>query len=117
MAVTDVDATVIFKVQLTKNRLFGNVASSRSGERFAIMEDTLRGIQSEPLDMYPFASADQIVVYSIPDRRAIYSVKVEGRSPWTPWKGHLNLFALSPEGTLLAVICDDILRVYSLPKA
>jgi hypothetical protein len=117
MAVTDVDANVIFKVQLTKNRLFGNVASSRTGERFAVMEDTLRGIQSAPLDMYPFASADQIVVYSIPDHRAIYSVKVEGRSPWTPWKGHLNLFALSPEGTLLALICDDILRVYSLPKA
>jgi hypothetical protein len=115
MAVVKVGGTSVFQTQLAKKESFGPLATSIGGQRFAVMENRERGLQSTSLDMYPFASNDRIVVYSIPDRRAIFVVKVKGRSPWTPWHGPVNQFALSPDGTLLAVVCDDILSVYRLP--
>jgi hypothetical protein len=117
MSVVTVGANTVFQAELANNELFGKLATSTGSERFAVMENRLRGLRSEPLDMYPFPANERVVVYSIPDRRAIYSVKVKGTSPWTPWYGHLNQFALSSEGTLLAVVCDEVLRVYRLPKA
>jgi hypothetical protein len=63
-----------------------------------------RGLTIEELDMYAFPSAERIVVYSIPDRRVIYALKVKGGSPWPPYESHVNQFALSPTGDLLAVV-------------
>jgi hypothetical protein len=116
IAVVTVGANLVFQTQLAaKNESFGTLATSSGGERFAVMENRQRGLRSEPLDMYPFAANDRIVVVSIPAHRAIFAVKVEGTSPWTPWNGHLNQFSLSSGGTLLAVVCDDTLRVYRVP--
>jgi len=115
MAVATVDGALLFRVVLPKNRSFGGDQGSSGGERFAVIVNRQRGLTSPGLDMYAFPSNDRVVVYSIPDRRAIYAVKVKGTSPWAPWEPHVNQLALSPDGTLLAVVSDEILKVYRLP--
>ncbi len=115
MLVAKADGTLLFQVRLPERRSFGTVATSSGGERFAVIENRSRGLRSELLDMYPFASNDRVVVYSISDRRDIYAVRVRGTSPWTPWDFHTNQLALSPDGVLLAVISDGRLKVYRLP--
>jgi hypothetical protein len=115
MAVAKIDGTDLFQVALAKNRSFGEVVTSVGGERFAVVENRERGLTIEPLDMYAFPSAERVVVYSIPDRRAIYALKVKGASPWPPYESHVNQFALSPGGNLLAVVSDGVLKVYRLP--
>jgi hypothetical protein len=117
MAVVGVDGKVLFQVGLPQKRSFGRLVRSSGGERFAIIENRLRGLTNETLDMYAFPSNDRIVVYSIPDRRAIYAVKVKGTSPWVPWAIHGNQMALSSDGVLLAVVSDGVLKVYRLPDA
>jgi hypothetical protein len=117
MAAIDVDGQVLFQVRLPKKRSFGRPVRSTGGERFAIMENRQRGVTNEALDMYAFASNDRVVVFSILDRCAIFAVGVKGRSPWPPWEEHRNYMALSPDGALLAVVTDGLLRVYRLPES
>jgi hypothetical protein len=98
-------------------------AFSKGGERFAVILERLRGPRNEALDMN-FPSDDRVVVYSIPQRGAIFSVKVMGVSPWAalaPWAtlvpSHLvgNRIALSPDGQFLGIVSDEGVRVYALP--
>jgi hypothetical protein len=117
MAVTTVEDEMLFQVRSPQKYLFEWPVVSAGGGRFAVIEDRIRGLRSEPLDMYPFQSNDRAVVYSIADRRSIYAVKLEGTSPWTPWDWHENQLALSPDGTHLAVLTDGLLRVYRLPSS
>jgi hypothetical protein len=94
-------------------------AISNGGERFAVILDRLRGPRNEKLDM-SFPSEDRVVVYSIPQRGAIFSVKVKGVSPWsifTPSHLGWNRVALSPDGQLLGIVSDEGPRVYALPPA
>jgi hypothetical protein len=114
-AVGTVDGAQLFRVELPKKRSVEGMVTSSGGERFAVIEDRERGLTSEPLDMGAFPSNDRAVVYSIPDRHAIYSVKVKGTSPWPPWEIHTNRLALSADGALLAVIDGANLKVYRLP--
>ncbi len=116
MAVVSVDGTVLFQRKLPEKHTFGTLVTSSRGGRFAIIENRQRGLTNEPLDMYAFPSNDRAVVYSIPDRRPIYAVKLNGTSPWSPWDPHVNQLALSPDGTLLAVVSSLTLKVYRLPK-
>jgi outer membrane protein assembly factor BamB len=117
VAVTTTDGKILFKVSAPDRDIALSFATSLGGARFAGIEGKLRGLRSEPLDMYPFVAQDRVVVYSIPDRRAIYAVNVKGTSPWAPWAPHFNHVALSPEGALLTIVSDDVLRVYRLPPA
>jgi hypothetical protein len=115
IVVAKIAGTDLFQVALPKNKSFGNFVASAGGERFAVIENRKRGLTVEVLDMYAFPSAERIVVYSIPDRRAIYALKVKGASPWPSYESHVNQFALSPDGTLLASVSDGVLKVYRLP--
>jgi hypothetical protein len=115
LAVATVQGAVLFTVGLPKGRFVVSAIPS-GGDRFAAIEDRMRGLRSEPLDMYPFQSDDRVVVYSISGRRAIYALKLEGTSPWTPWAIHANDVAISPDGNLLAVVSDGVLKVYGLPN-
>jgi hypothetical protein len=115
IAAVSVDGTILFRVKLAKNESFDKPTTSSGGDRFAVMENKQRGLTSAPLDMYAFPSNDRIVVFSMVDRRPIFAVRVEGNSPWTPWNGHVNRLALSPDGNLLAVVSNGILKVYRLP--
>ena len=114
--VTTVSGEVLFQIALPKGHYLLSPVNSASGERFAVIEGQLRGLRSEPLDMYPFESHDRALVYSIKGRRAIFSLKLKGTSPWTPWNIHEDVLAISPDGTSLAVLSDSLLTIYTLPK-
>lgn len=93
-------------------------AISTQRTRFSVILDRFRGLRSDGLDMYPFLSEDRAVVYSIPQPRVIFSVRVKGRSPWPflalshpIW----NKSTLSPDGQLLGIVSDEGVRVYGLP--
>jgi hypothetical protein len=96
---------------------WSTAATSTGGERFAVILDRMRGLREEGLDMYPFPSDDRVIVYSIPQRSAIFSVKVKGGSPWPHWSSDpvWNRIALSPSGLLLAISSNEGVRVYALP--
>jgi hypothetical protein len=116
ITVATVHGSVVFRVTPAKKHLFSTAKSSAAGETFAVVEGQLRGLHSEPLDMYPFYSDDRAVVYSIKARSAIFSVKLKGTSPWTPWDIHDNALAVSPDGMSLAVLSDGLLKLYPLSK-
>lgn len=124
LAITQKDATtvttvrggVLFQIKSPKDRfLFAPIASAE-GERFAVIEYQFRGLRSEPFDMYPFQTDDRVLVYGIKDRRAIFSLKLNGTSPWTPWDTHVNSVALPPSGVTIAILSDTLLTVYALPE-
>jgi hypothetical protein len=114
--VATVSGEELFQITLPKGHYLLPPVTSAGGERFAVIEGQLRGLTSEPPDMYPFPSHDRALVYSIKDRRAIFSLKLKGTSPWTPWNIHDDVLAFSPDGTSLAVLSDSLLTVYTLPK-
>ena len=117
MSLVKVDGTELFHFDFPRGRSFEGTVTSTDGGRFAIIEDRRRGITSQPLDMYALLSNDRAVVYSIADRREIYSVKLKGSSPWPPWATHNNRLALSADGRLLAIVDGASLEVYRLPDA
>jgi hypothetical protein len=114
--VATVSGDVQFQITVQKEHYLLLPVTSAGEQRFAVIEGRLRGLRSEPLDMYPFGSNDRALVYSIKDRRAIFSLKLKGTSPWTPWNIHEHFLAVSPDGTSLAIFSDSLLTVYPLPK-
>jgi hypothetical protein len=114
--VATVHGSVLFQFSPPKKHFFSKAETSVGGETFAVREGQLRGLQSEPLDMYPFYSDDRVLVYSIKARSAIFSVKLKGTSPWAPWDIHDNVLAVSPDGMSLAVLSDELLKIYPLSK-
>jgi hypothetical protein len=111
-----VDGTVLFQIAPPEKHFLLLPATSAGGSRFALVEDRFRGLKSEPLDMYPFGANDRASVYDIKDRQRIFSLKLKGTSPWTPWDVHDTYLALSPNGTHLAVLSDGVLKIYRLPS-
>lgn len=118
IVVETVGGTELFRQAVPKAGLFFYLwprsAISTGGGRFAVILDRSRGLRSEPLDMYPFPADDRVVVYSLLQRSAVFSVKVKGTSPWYPnftW----NKIALSPDGLLLGIVSNVGVRVYALP--
>ncbi len=107
---------VLFQIKSPKGHLLFTRIPSAGGERFVAIECQFRGLRSAPLDMYPFLADDRVLVYSIKDRRAIFSLKLNGTSPWTPWNTHVNSVALPPNGASLAVLSDTLLTVYTLSE-
>jgi hypothetical protein len=114
LQVATVDGAVIFRADLKKNERFTQIVNSRGGRRFAVIESRFRGVTNEALDMYAFLATERATVYSIPDRTAIYSVNLKGDSPWFPFIAHKNDIALSPDGSLLAVLSDGILQIFQI---
>jgi hypothetical protein len=115
MAVVTVEGKLLFQMNLPHKWVFGAPVTSSGGKRFALLEEKLRGATIEELDMYAFFSADHVVVYSLPDQKAVYTRKVQGTSPWAPGVEHRNQLALSSDGSLLAVFDHGMLQVYQLP--
>jgi len=116
--VVSVNGSVLFRIDLPDKLFVGARVTSIGGETFALREMRLRGLRNENLDMYPFASDDTLVVYSVATRMAIYSIKLKGLSPWPTWAPHdyTNQLALSPTGRLIAVVNDGILKIYQIPE-
>jgi hypothetical protein len=97
---------------LPRNFLVERIATSTGGERFAYIETQWRG--SRALDMSSDFD-DHVVVYDLAQKKAIYTRKVQGGSPWIPPFEYRNLIALSTDGTLLAILHNGIIQVYQLP--
>jgi hypothetical protein len=120
MTIQKTDGTILFQVNLPKNRSYGPLAFEGSGasvvgERFAVMENRIRGIESSILDLGKFPSNERILVYDISERQAVFALEVKGLSPWIMLPQHTNQFALSQGGNLVAVVSDGVLRIYKLP--
>lgn len=114
--IVTVRGELLSEVKLREGHYLLKPQPSAAGEVFAVMEERSRGLRSAPLDMYPFGADDRALVYSVKDRRAIFSLKLKGTSPWTPWNIHEHFLAVSPDGTSLAMLSDSLLTVYTLPK-
>lgn len=115
LAATTVEGEVLFQLKSPHKYVFGTPVVSAGGRRFAVIVDRFRGIRNPQLDMYPFLSNERATVYSVADGHPIYTVKLQGTSPWTPWTPHINRLALSPDGAHLAVLADELLKFYELP--
>ena len=122
LVVLTIGGTEMFSSTVPETGLFlsswATSATSARGGRFAVILDRSRGLRIDTLDMYPFQSDDRVIVYSIPQRGPIFSVKVKGASPWpTLTSSHpiWNRIALSPDGKLLGITSDEGVRVYVLP--
>ena len=93
------------------------LATSRGGERFALVLQRIKGFENELIDM-TYRADGHVIVYSVPHRSAIFIVKVKGELPW--WVGGTshaawNRIALSPDGLLLGIVSNKGVRVYALP--
>jgi len=112
ITVVTLEGVMLFRVNLPKKFSFARIATSTGGKWFAYVEAELRG--SRGLDMSSDFD-DHIVVYDLDQRKAIYTRKVKGGSPWVPPFEHRNRFALSSDGTMLAILDNGIIDVYQLP--
>ncbi len=79
-----------------------------SGQRFAVAITTLKG-GSEILDLPSHAERTSVIVYDLASRSRIIEVEVEPL-PETTFD-----YALSTDGTLLAVLADGVITVYGIP--
>jgi hypothetical protein len=110
MAAVNLDGTILFQVKLEKNQSFDRPVASNGGERFTVIESQLTGVNIEFLDLYKVPRPDRVVVYSVPERKAVYSLKENGT-----WESPPS--ALSPDGALLAVVVRGVLTVHKLPPS
>ncbi|MFQ5663141.1 MAG: hypothetical protein ACE5HL_04860 [Terriglobia bacterium] len=112
VVVVSSDAQVLLTDRLGwRERVSKSVYPSRDGRRFAVLVEKMRGITIELLDMYSYPVPHRLVVYDIPSRRAIYSLKTKLLS-----KPGLHI-ALSPDGSLLAILANGVVEVYQLPQS
>jgi hypothetical protein len=112
MAVVTLEGAILFNVNLPKKFSFAQMATSTGGQRFAYIEAEERG--SRALDMSSDFD-DHVVVYDLGQKKAVYTRKLNGGSPWIPPFEHRNRIALSADGTLLAILVEGIIEIYQLP--
>jgi hypothetical protein len=112
MAVVTLEGATLFNVNLPKKFSFAQIATSTGGQRFAYIEAEERG--SRALDMSSTFD-DHVVVYDLGQKKAIYTRKLNGGSPWIPPFERTNRIALSADGTLLAILVGGIIKIYQLP--
>ena len=115
LALVTTEGNLLFHADLEEKHSIGETAISSGSQRLAVVKMRMRGVTNEVLDMYAFPSDDEVTVYSLLERKAIYARKVKGTSPWPPFTEHHNRLAISSDGALLAIFDDGILSVYNLP--
>jgi hypothetical protein len=107
---------LLLQARLPENGRFGPAARASANGRFATAEQRMRGVTSDFWDLSAFPADDRVVVFDLVRRQAIFAVKVDGNSPWPPFHQHKNRIALSQNGDLLAILSDEVLNIYPLPK-
>lgn len=90
-------------------------ATARDSDLFAVVFARMRGLTVPGLDMYAFPSDEGIAVYDVRTAKRTFTVRVRGSSPWPPWRFVSSRCALSPNGTVLAVLSNSSLSFYRLP--
>ncbi len=87
------------------------VVFSSGGQRFALALAKIKGANTT-LDIGGHLSLDRIMVYDVPNRRWIYTLDAKAQRIKS-----VSGMALSPDGSLLALINQDgILEVYRVPE-
>jgi hypothetical protein len=84
--------------------------TSADGQRFAIRVWTVKG-SNALLDIGGHAVLRRVTVFDVPSRRWIYTLDAKQQKIKT-----ISGLALSPDGSLLAIMTDGIVRVYPLPE-
>lgn len=108
------EGSLAFRMELPQRHYVGAIATSVEGDRFAFLDIQMHG--SEALDMQ-FPSDNRVAVYSLRRKTVIYTRKVKGIMwTWLPLVERRCTFALSPDGSLLAIVDDGMLAVYQLPE-
>jgi hypothetical protein len=100
---------------LPKGRCWGSITTTRSGQYFGILEERIRGLTNEVLDMYAYPSPNQFVVYRMTDLKEVFRLKVEGVSPWPSLlsrRGLVQDYAVSPDGGIVVVMTNGVVRSY-----
>jgi len=111
--VATIEGKTLVTMSQPNGRELGSLVTSREDQYFGVVEERLRGLTIEPLDMYAFPSPEQFVVYSLSDMNERFRVKVEGLSPWSP-KRLVQRYAISPDGAFVAVMSNSIIRTYAV---
>lgn len=117
------DGRLQFAQQLgyKENDRLGPIAVSADGHRFAILLYRLEG-EIDFADYHirsPHTTLQSILVYDIPSRHWLFGLEANKKmSRYEPAPGgffELPEYALSPDGSLMAILADDSVQVYRLP--
>jgi len=113
-SIQTIEGKILSMMKLPEGRCWGRIiTTSPRGQYFGVSEQRFRGIKNETLDMYPFLSPEQFVVYRLPDVEKVFRVRVEGISPWFP-KQLVQEYALSPDGARVGVMSNGVIRAYAV---
>ncbi len=101
---------VLFEEEFPEREWFTYLPSSGDGRRFALAIERGKG-GSRPLDIHPHYSLSRLSVFDLPSRRWVYKLEAK-----THGIKSISGLALSPDGSLLALINQDgVLELYRLP--
>lgn len=105
------DGTIAFITKFKEDEELGrSLSTSANGRRFAVQQYVNKG-GSALLDISSHSVFRRIVVFDVPTRQWIYNLEAKSQNIRT-----LPAFALSPDGSLMAILTDGVVRVYSLPQ-
>jgi hypothetical protein len=105
------DGTVIFVEETdSKSCWWGRASPSIGGERFAVPACSLEGAVGG-LDVEGGAVLKTIFLYDRPFNKRTYTLEVHG-----PKIVNLSLMALSPDGSLLAVLNNESVETFQMPR-
>jgi hypothetical protein len=115
LVVRTIDGKPLMTDDLPKKHKFYPLTAkdARDSTIFAVETLRLTGVEGVPffpiIPMFHMPVPDQIAVYSLKEKRRIFSIKVKG--------GYLGVgkYELSPDGSLFATESNGWLRVYKLP--
>lgn len=93
----------------SEGRGWGRAYVSGNGERFIIPADVIKG-HIAALDVSGHGVLKQILVYDAPFERRSYTLELKSNI-----KENNTLFALSPDGSRLAILNNEIVEVVKLP--
>ena len=106
------DGTMALVTKFKANEeLWRTLSPSANGNRFAVQQFVNKG-GSALLDISSHGVFHRIVVFDVPTSQWIYNLEAKSQSITT-----FPNFALSPDGSKLAVLADGVVEVYQLPSA
>jgi len=115
LVVRTIDGKLLMTDDLPKKREFVPLTAkdARDSTIFAVETVRLTGLEGMPLfpiiPMFHMPVPDQIAVYSLKEKRRIFSIRVKGGT----WG--VGRYELSPDGSLFATLSNGWVRVYKLP--
>ena len=94
----------------TKDQGWGRAYVSANGRRFIIPADVIKG-RIDALDVGGHGVLKDILVYDAPFEDRSYTLQLKRGV-----RENNMLFALSPDGSKLAILNDEVMEVFDLPR-